>query len=100
MSHRIHETDFFPDINQKIAVNTMTPGTSSSQGQGSRGHGSQGQGSQGAEKEERIWTLKDCKMEVVSVGKKDPLNDESMTVDLVFTFDDDPTPKVVGELIK
>ena len=39
-------------------------------------------------------------MDVASVGKKDPLNDESMTVDLVFTFDDDPTPKVVGELIK
>ena len=83
----------------------MAPGTSCSQGQGSRGHGSQGnasqgQGSQGAEKEEREWALKDCHMDVASVGKKDPLNDESMTVDLVFTFDDDPTPKVVGELIK
>ena len=89
----------------------MAPGTSSSQGQGgsrgqggsqghaSQGHGSQGQGSQPAEKEEREWALKDCHMDVASVGKKDPLNDESMTVDLVYTFDDDPTPKVVGELI-
>ena len=84
----------------------MAPCTSSSQGQGgswgqggSQGHASQGQGSQPAEKEEREWALKDCHMDVASVGKKDPLNDESMTVDLVFTFDDDPTPKVVGELI-
>lgn len=83
----------------------MAPGAGSSQGQGSRGHGSQGNGNQGhgsqdAEREEKEWTLKDCKMDVVSVGKKDPLNDESMTIDLVFTFDDDPTPKVVGELRK
>ena len=57
---------------------------------------SQGQSSQ-ATQEERVYVLKDCTMEVVSVGKKDPIKDECMTIDLVFTFPDNPTPKVVGE---
>ena len=49
-------------------------------------------------KEERVWRLKDCTMEIGSVGKKDPKKDVYMTFDLIFQFDDDPTPKVVGEL--
>ena len=58
-----------------------------------------GQGSQGhpAEKEEREWRLKDCTMEIASMGKKDP-KDEFMTIDLVFKMDDEPVPKVVGKL--
>ena len=63
---------------------------SASQGQSS-------QATQGPAKEERVYVLKDCTMEVVSVGKKDPVKDEHMTIDLVFTFPDNPTPKVVGE---
>ena len=63
---------------------------SASQGQSS-------QATQGPDKEERVYALKDCTMEVVSVGKKDPVKDEYMTIDLVFTFPDNPTPKVVGE---
>ena len=62
----------------------------------SQGQSSQGQSSQ-ATQEERVYVLKDCTMEVVSVGKKDPIKDECMTIDLVFTFPDNPTPKVVGE---
>lgn len=69
---------------------------SASQGPGSQGPGSQGQASQGQEKEEKELVLKDCTMEVVSVGKKDPMKDEFMTIDLVFTFPDNPTPKSVG----
>merc|ERR1719193_1548668 len=61
---------------------------SNSQGRGS-------QPSQASEKEERQWVLKDCTMEVTGIGKKDPVNDDSMTIDLIFTFDDDPSPKVV-----
>ena len=49
-------------------------------------------------KEERVWRLKDCTMEIGSVGKKDPKKDVYMTFDLIFKLDDDPTPKVVGEL--
>ena len=49
-------------------------------------------------KEERVWRLKDCTMEIGSVGKKDPKKDVYMTFDLIFQFDDDPTPKVVGEM--
>ena len=37
-------------------------------------------------------------MEIGSVGKKDPKKDVYMTFDLIFKLDDDPTPKVVGEL--
>ena len=68
---------------------------SASQGQSSQGQSSQA--TQGPDKEERVYALKDCTMEVVSVGKKDPIKDECMTIDLVFTFPDNPTPKVVGE---
>lgn len=60
---------------------------------------SQGQDSQ-SEREEKQWALKDCTMEVTGIGKKDPVNDDSMTIDLIFTFEDDPSPKVVGELVK
>ena len=54
------------------------------------------QESQGTDKEERVFALKDCVMEVVSFGKKNPLKDDHMTIDLLFTFPDDPTPKAVG----
>ena len=46
---------------------------------------------------ERVWKLKDCKMTVGVYGKR-RAGDASMIVDLVFEFDDEPTPKVVGEL--
>ena len=50
---------------------------------------------EGAEKE---WKLRDCKMEVVGIGKKDPVKDEFITIDLEFTFDELPRPRSVGEL--
>ena len=53
--------------------------------------------SQGSDKQEREWALKYGTMEVLSVGKKDPQKDEYMTIDLVFTMDDNPIPKSVGE---
>ena len=52
--------------------------------------------SQGRE-EDREWKLKDCVMEISSIGKKDASKDDFMTIDLIFKFDDDPIPKVVGE---
>ena len=48
-----------------------------------------------ASQRERL-RLDDCEMEIGSCGKKDP-SDQFMTLDLVFTFTDDPNPKVVGE---
>ena len=47
-------------------------------------------------REERVWNLKDCKMEIGSCGKKDD-KDQYMTLDLVFKFLDEPNPRVVGE---
>ena len=44
---------------------------------------------------ERVWKLKDCKMTVGVYGKR-RAGDASMIVDLVFEFEDEPTPKVVG----
>ena len=60
------------------------------------GSNSQGPGNPPQDKEEREWTLKDCTMEIASMGKKDP-KDEFMTIDLIFKLEDDPTPKVVGK---
>ena len=48
---------------------------------------------------EKVWKLKDVKMTVGVYGKR-RAEDSSMVVDLVFEFEDDPTPKVVGELNK
>ena len=56
------------------------------------------QASQGTE-EDTEWKLKDCSMEIVSVGKKDPIKDEFMTLDLVFKFPNNPIPQVVGKLL-
>ena len=63
------------------------------------GQGPPSQGGQGnnSDKEEREWSLKDCTMEIASMGKKDS-KDEFMTIDLIFKMDDDPTPKIVGKL--
>ena len=44
----------------------------------------------------KIWTLKDCLMEVGSLGKKSD-TDSFMTVDLVFRLDGSTTPIVVGK---
>ena len=65
----------------------------------SASQGSSGSGpppsSQG--KEEKEWKLKGCDMEIGGIGKKDPKKDEFMTIDLIFRFEDIPTPRVVGE---
>ena len=47
---------------------------------------------------ERVWKLKDAKMEIGSCGKKND-KDPFMTLDLVFKFDDEQNTKVVGEFI-
>ena len=47
-------------------------------------------------KKERVWKLKGGDMYVGSCGKKND-RDPCMTLDLVFKFDDEPSPKVVGE---
>ena len=73
-----------------VKKGVMSPAGNQSQ---DTGHSSQGN------QEDREFKLKDCIMEIVSVGKKDPLKDEFMTIDLVFKFEDDPVPKVVGELL-
>ena len=46
--------------------------------------------------EGKIWSLKDGKMEVGSMGKKKD-SDLYMTIDLVFQMDGQTTPIVVGE---
>ena len=45
---------------------------------------------------ERVWKLKGGTMHVGACGKKSE-RDLCMTLDLVFQFDDEPLPKVVGE---
>ena len=48
---------------------------------------------------EKRWALKGrVTMEVGSHGRK-KLSDNAMVVNLVFTYNDDPNPKVVGELL-
>ena len=69
---------------------------SSSQGNPSS---SQGNVSSQGRQEDTEWKLKDCVMEVASIGKKDASKDEFMTIDLIFKFTEDPIPKVVGELL-
>lgn len=47
-------------------------------------------------KKERVWKLKGGTMYVGACGKKNT-RDQCMTLDLVFQFDDEPSPKVVGK---
>ena len=47
-----------------------------------------------ADKKERVWKLKDGKMEIGSCGKKNE-KDPFMTLDLVFKFDEEQNTKVV-----
>lgn len=54
--------------------------------------------SQGNRKEERVWSLKDCDMKVVGLGKRDQ-KDDFMTLSLSFQFEENPHPKTVGELV-
>jgi hypothetical protein len=53
--------------------------------------------SQDPSKKERVWKLKDGKMEISSCGKKNE-RDPFMSIDMVFKFDDEPSSQVVGEL--
>ena len=54
--------------------------------------------SQGSQEDAKIWSLVDGTMEVKSYGKKSE-SDLFMTIDLEFRFDDEPNPKVVGNVM-
>ena len=66
----------------------------------SQSSNSQGNSQQDTQREqdqtERVGKLKGGTMHVAACGKKTE-RDLFMTLDLVFKFDGDPTPKVVGE---